>query len=289
MPTRTRVKNIIDIITDNYLMIITMFFLPIAGSIFILMSDDTNSSAPGLPRLGIIAKCLLICILLTIAPVIMALALVGFIANSFFGAGALIIAKISDWIHGPLLTEENTVLNSTPMSLDSQQVILSALNHDNNSDFERAITASLEQPTTASQETPPSCYSTHLNSYLKSRIGKETFPQKIASLIKRLSDKSDKLTNDDLKELKKFIDPITCELIAIPVSLNEKIYDLSTLNKINKDPYTGEVFTPPEIQSGCLVIMKFDRKVARIEQDHGITPRDNITSDMESTKAVSMR
>jgi hypothetical protein len=114
-----------------------------------------------------------------------------------------------------------------------------------------------------------SIYSQHIQAYIKGLKGKETFKNKIDTLKEFLKAAEDQLTENENKQLEEFKDPITFKYMTIPVFLNDKFYDLSTLEKMNnKDPFSKEKFNLSEIQSGRILIDKFNQVIEKIEQNH---------------------
>lgn len=87
-------------------------------------------------------------------------------------------------------------------------------------------------------------YSPAMKMYLNMFEGKEKNTEKLKGL---------QLSEDDERSLKNYLDPITFEVINIPVTLNECLYDLDTLLKIyhkdKKDPYNKQEFALRDIQT----------------------------------------
>lgn len=51
----------------------------------------------------------------------------------------------------------------------------------------------------------------------------------------------------------------------LPVSLNERYYDLETLRKLTVDPFTKESFTPVEIQSARELMNQMGQFIERVK------------------------
>jgi hypothetical protein len=70
------------------------------------------------------------------------------------------------------------------------------------------------------------------------------------------------LTDEEAKDFEEFVDPITEDYMAIPVMLNEKYYDLSTLLRMKRqDPTSREAYNPLELQSGRNLINKLEAAI----------------------------
>lgn len=83
-------------------------------------------------------------------------------------------------------------------------------------------------------------YSLHMQNYLKSFSDKANFSEQLDVL---------ELAPEDEALLDDCRDPITDKIMNIPVTLNERAYDLSTLEKLTQDPFSNEKFDSREIQS----------------------------------------
>jgi hypothetical protein len=108
-------------------------------------------------------------------------------------------------------------------------------------------------------------YSKSLQKYLKTFNEKESFKAQINSLA---------LTEREKETVEaEFSDPVTFDIMDIPVSLNEKFYDLSTLAQLEKDPFTREDFNQLEIQSGRQITNRMEDFIkivrARIASEAG--------------------
>jgi hypothetical protein len=90
----------------------------------------------------------------------------------------------------------------------------------------------------------------HLRDYITSFQREKTIREQIAAL---------NLTAEEEPLFKKFIDPITMDYMNLPVYLNDKFYDLTTLLKSYKhstfvDPLNNIKFKPEHVQSGRLLL-----------------------------------
>jgi hypothetical protein len=94
------------------------------------------------------------------------------------------------------------------------------------------------------------------------------------------------LSEDEEKLLENYCDPITADVINIPVILNERLYDLDTLIKIQQrdklDPYTKYEFTLRDIQPSRKSAEELQKIVLQIK---GLRKNQNTVSQVETTAA----
>jgi hypothetical protein len=81
-----------------------------------------------------------------------------------------------------------------------------------------------------------------------------------------------KLSDNDEKFLEDYLDPITANIINIPVMLNERLYDLDTLLMIQKkdklDPFNKYEFTLRDIQPNRKAAEFLQKIVQQIKENH---------------------
>jgi len=82
----------------------------------------------------------------------------------------------------------------------------------------------------------------------------------VASMKKRktpLSQVLDKM-DPEHKKYQRFEDCITWRYVDIPVTLNEELYDWSTLEKLERDPHTRRPFTLENVQTGYKIVKEIE-------------------------------
>lgn len=122
--------------------------------------------------------------------------------------------------------------------------------------------------------------------YIESFNGKKTHSQVIKEL---------KLTDDELKLLDEFTDPITCDVADIPVGLDGKMYDLKTiLDLLDRDslvPDTRDKFVARDVGPLRELNDKLDaaiQKIVEARKNAEVSTQANSVSDNKSRVVIGL-
>lgn len=127
--------------------------------------------------------------------------------------------------------------------------------------IERVVVRNVPVPSSSSQQVPVvDQYTEHTQAYIDRFI--RTKPESIAVRIEKL----EKLSSEEEVLLEKFIDPIMKDYFNdIPVGYKEAYYDLSTLNRMEKDPITKKPIKLSDIQAARVLLENFEVVMITIE------------------------
>ncbi len=122
--------------------------------------------------------------------------------------------------------------------------------------------ANIMRNSNIAENKPLDAFSKYTQDYVDSFASKKSHSAMISEM---------KLTESEQKLLEKFCDPITGEIMDIPVILNERVYNLLTLQTIltgdKKDPFNRMEFSLRDIQSARSVEEEIRSILKQIEEN----------------------
>jgi hypothetical protein len=127
---------------------------------------------------------------------------------------------------------------------------------------ERVVVRNVRVPVSSSSQQAPVAdqYEEHTQAYIDGFH--RANPESIATRVQKLG----KLSAEEKELLEEFIDPIMQDYFSdIPVGYKEDYYDLSTLNRLDKDPITYEPIKLSSIQAGRKLLEKFEVAMTTIQ------------------------
>ena len=148
-----------------------------------------------------------------------------------------------------------------------------------------AIRSTLQHEQKANEDhaTPLDAFSRYTQDYVDNFNDKKSHTATIAAM---------KLTEEEVKLMEKHLDPITGEVMDIPVMLNEKVYNLLTLQEIlardRKDPFNRVEFTLRDIQPARGIEEEINNTLRQIEENRKKTKAIPAKSPSRSNSGSSL-